>query len=65
MKTKTKPEVKPTLLSVFVREVSTNTIICRFPPTRVGEKRAERYRGLADLEIVKTYEKGGLKYESN
>lgn len=50
-----KKEPKPQLKSVFVREISTNTIIISFPPTRIGEKRAERYRGLADLEIVKEY----------
>lgn len=58
-------EPKPILLSVAVKEKSTGTIICMFPPTRAGERRAERYRGLGDLEIVKTYEKGGKKYESN
>lgn len=56
MKEKPKKEPKPQLIRVFVREKSTNTTICEFPPTRTGEKRAERYRGLADLEIVKNYE---------
>lgn len=58
-------EPKPILISIFIREKSTGTILCTFPPTRAGERRAEHYRCLADLEIVKTYEKGGKKYESN
>lgn len=58
-------EPKPILLSVVVRDKSTGIALCAFPPTSAGEKRAERYRGLAGLEIVKTYEKGGKKYESN
>ena len=58
-------EPKPILLSVAVREKSTGITLCKFPPTRAGERRAELYRGLGDLEIVKTYEKGGKKYESN
>ena len=56
---------KPILISVAIKDTTTNTIIANFAPTRVGEARAERYRGLAGLEIVKTYEKGGKKYESN
>lgn len=60
-----KKEPKPILTSIFIREKSTGTIIAMFPPTRTGEKCAERYKGLADLEIVRTYEKGGKKYESN
>ena len=63
MKGKTEP--KPILTAVFVREKSTKTIICTFPPTRAGENRAERSRGLADLEVVKQYIHGGYKYESN
>lgn len=64
MKEKPKKEPKPRLIKVFVRELSTNTIICEFPPTRAGERRAERFRGLTDLQIVKYYEKGGHNYES-
>ena len=58
-------EPQPILISIFIREKSTGTILNRYPTTRAGEKRAERYRGLVDLEIVKTYEKGGKKYEVN
>lgn len=58
-------EPKPILISISIKEQSTNQIIAMFPPTRAGEKRAERYKGLAGLEIVKTYEKGGKKHESN
>lgn len=58
-------EPKPILTSIYIREKSTGNIVCMFPPTRDGEKRAERYRSLMDLEIVKIYEKGGQKYESN
>lgn len=58
-------EPKPILLSVVVRDKSTGIAVCAFPPTKSGEKHAERYRGLAGLEIVKIYAKGGRKYESN
>ena len=51
-----KKEPKPKLTAIFVREISTKTIISVFPPTRAGEKRANRYKGLADLEIVKYYD---------
>lgn len=53
MKENKKPN--PKLTAIFVREISTKTIISVFPPTRAGEKRANRYKGLADLEIVKQY----------
>lgn len=49
-------EIKPKLISVVVKEISTNKIIIAFPPTKAGEQRAEKYRGLADLEIIKRYE---------
>ena len=49
----------PKLISVFIKEKSTNTIIAVFPPTKVGERHAEKYRGLADLEIIKEYNRGG------
>jgi hypothetical protein len=58
-------EPKPILLSVIVRDINTGAALCAFPPTKSGEKRAERYRGLAGLKIVKIYEKGGKKYESD
>lgn len=62
---KEKKQPKPKLISVVVREISTKTIVIAFPPNRDGEKRAERYRGLYDLEIIKEYDYGGQKYESN
>lgn len=62
---KPKKEPKPILLLIAVKEKDTGSIVCMFPPTSKGERQAERYRGLAGLEIVKTYEKGGIKYESN
>ena len=46
---------KPKLKRVYVREISTNRIVVEFYPTRAGEKAANRYNGLADLEIVKEY----------
>ncbi len=58
-------EPKPILISVQVRDTSTGTTLCGFPPTEAGVKRASRYIGLAGLEVVKTYLKGGKKYESN
>ena len=65
MKTKEVKEPKPVLISVYVRDTSTGVTLCGFPPTEAGVKRASRYMGLAGLEVVKTYEKGGKKYESN
>ena len=47
--------VKKTLVAVYVREISTGKVLLRFPPTRAGENRANRYIGLADLEVVKEY----------
>ena len=64
-KSKKVKEPQPILVSIFIREKSTGTILVMFPTTRTGEKQAERYRGLADLEIVKKYEKGGKIYEVN
>ena len=66
MKTKKvkEKESKPILVLVQVRDSITRTHFS-FPPTQAGLKRAERYRGLAGVEIVKIYEKGGKKYESN
>ena len=57
--TKPKNEPKPILTSIFIREKSTGNIILQFPPTQAGERRAEHYRYLMDLEIVKIYSKGG------
>ena len=54
-----KKQPKPKLISVFVREKSTNTTIATFPPTKAGERCAEKYRGLCDLEVIKEYNYGG------
>ena len=62
---KPKKEPQPILIVIAIKDTNTGTIICTFPPTRAGEKRAERYKGLAGIEIVRTYEKGGITYESN
>lgn len=59
MKTKKQPKPekppKPMLLAIHVKEISTNTIICSFPPTKVGERHANRFAGLADIQIIKQY----------
>ena len=47
---------KPKLISVVVKDKDTDTIILIFPPTRAGERKAEKYRGLSGLEIIKQYE---------
>ena len=54
-----KKQPQPKLISISVREISTNTTIATFPPTKKGERLAERYRGLCDLEIIKEYDFGG------
>lgn len=46
---------KPILSRVYLREISTGRIVLEFYPTKAGEKAANRYKGLADLEIVKEY----------
>ena len=61
MKSKQDKEQKPKLTSVFVRDISTGAIFYMFPPTSTGIKRAERFRGLAGLEVVKQYDNGELK----
>lgn len=63
--TKPKKEPKPILIDVYVQEISTGAIICHFPPTEMGERRANRYQGLSDLQIIKKYNAGGNIYESN
>ena len=66
MKEKKQPkQPTPVLTQIFLKEESTNRIIAQFPPTKTGERTAERYRGLADLKIIKEYNYGGKKYESN
>lgn len=52
---KPKKEVKPLPLRYVVKEISTNKIIVAFPPTKEGERRANKYRGLCDLEIITEY----------
>ena len=56
---------QPKLISIYLKDTETNQIIARFMPNRSGEKAVEKYRGLAGLEIVKQYDDGGYKYESN
>lgn len=60
-----KKEPKPILLDIYVKEISTGSILCHFPPTAMGERRANRYKGLTDLQIIKKYNSGGNIYESN
>ena len=57
-------EPQPILVAIVVKDDYTNSTF-RFPPTRACERYVERYRGLMGMEIIKTYEKGGQKYESN
>ena len=52
---KPKKEPKPVPLRYVVKEISTNTILLEFPPTTDGKRRANRYKGLADIEIVEQY----------
>ena len=55
-----KPKLKkPIPLRYIVKEISTNKIIVAFPPTKAGERKANKYRGLCDLEIIAEYENGG------
>ena len=56
---------KGILLEIRMKDTTTNEIICSFPPTRSGENRANRYKGLANIQIIKIYSKGGNQYESN
>lgn len=67
VKSKQKPEKepKPELLIINIKDTTTNEIICSFPPTRSGENRANRYKGLANIQVIKIYSKGGRQYESN
>ena len=58
-------EPKSELLTIHIKDTTTNEIICSFPPTRSGENRANRYKGLANIQIIKIYSKGGNQYESN
>lgn len=55
MNKKPKKEPKPTPKRYVVKEISTNTILLAFPPTADGKRRANRYKGLSDLEIITEY----------
>ena len=54
-----KDKEKGILLEINIKDTNTNEIICSFPPTRSGENRANRFKGLANIEIIKIYSKGG------
>ena len=51
---KSKPR-KPILKRVYVKERSTGKILIEFIPTRAGVNQANRYKGLADLDVVQEY----------
>lgn len=59
METKLKKEPKPILSAIMIKDTETNAIICSFAPTRTGERYAERFKGLAGIEIIKEYTSGG------
>lgn len=61
---KPEKEPKPVLLAIHVTDTDLNSIICSFPPTKTGERYANRYKGLAGIKILKIYKKGGQVYES-
>lgn len=65
MKTKQKKEPKPVLLAIHVQDTDLNRTICSFPPTKIGERYANRFKGLTRIKILKIYGKGGEVYESN
>ena len=46
---------KPKLKRVYIQEISTGKILIEFIPTRAGENQANKYIGLADLDVVKEY----------
>ena len=50
-----KPIHKPILLAIQVKDTETNQIILQLPPTAAGEKRANYYKCLANIEIIKVY----------
>jgi hypothetical protein len=58
-------EPKPVLLAIHVKDTDLNSTICSFPPTKTGERYANRFKGLTGIKILKIYEKGGKVYESN
>lgn len=55
MKPKPKTETKPILVGIHVKDTETNQIILQFPPTKAGERRADYYKCLANIEIIKVY----------
>ena len=55
MKPKPKKEPKPKLLSIYIKDIDNNIVICQFPPTAAGERRADKYKGLAGIKIEKIY----------
>ena len=55
MKRKVKKEPKPKLLAIYIKDLDKNIIICQFPPTAAGERSANKYKGLAGIEIEKIY----------
>ena len=57
-------EKKPKLLMILIKDTETNSIICSFPPTEMGRKRANRFLGLTNIEIVEKYMEDN-HYESN
>lgn len=40
---------------IYVRERSTGNILIEFIPTRAGLNKANRYKGLADLDVIVEY----------
>ncbi len=52
---KSKPNRKPQLKRVYVKERSTGKILIEFIPTKAGENQADKYNGLADLDVIKEY----------
>jgi hypothetical protein len=55
MKPKLKKEPKPILMAIHVKDTETNQIILQLPPTKAGERRADYYKCLANIEIIKVY----------
>ena len=46
---------KPILKRVYVKERSTGKILIEFIPTKAGVNQANKYKGLADLDVVQEY----------
>ena len=58
-------ESKGELLEILIKDTDTNKIICSYPPTRYGKKRAAKLKGLAGIEVIMKYSLGGETYECN